>query len=42
MCEWKMCTEKAKWVESYKGLLYHLCTLHRRTINKQKKLDNNI
>lgn len=41
MCEWNMCTEKAKFVETYKGQLYELCTDHRRLINKQKKLDNN-
>ncbi len=42
MCDYKMCSQKAKWVESYKGELFNLCTAHRRLINKQKKADNNI
>lgn len=42
MCEWHMCTEKAKVVETYKGQLYQVCVEHRRVINKQKKADNNI
>ena len=40
MCEWKMCTEKAKAVENYNGMLYSVCTYHKRVINKQKKADH--
>jgi hypothetical protein len=42
MCDWSMCTEKAKQVEIYKGGLYTLCTAHARHLRKQKKVDNNI
>lgn len=42
ICEWHMCMEKATVVESCDGKLYSVCREHKKLINRQKKINNNI
>lgn len=42
-CEWVPCDQPAKWTESSgDGRLVQVCTPHRRLLNKQKRLNNNV
>jgi len=42
MCEYTPCGEKATVVESSEGRLFNVCVPHRRLMNKQKRMNNNV